>query len=155
MKLILLRHAKSAWDIPNQDDHDRALNRRGQEAATRMGHWLRANRHVPDVILTSTALRTQETVHRLAVDAPVDLRRDLYLADPTTLLAAIHSRTEATILLVGHNPGIAEAAARATRRAPNHPDFDRYPTCACTVIDARGGLPGAPLAFVVPRDLPA
>ena len=39
-KLVLLRHAKSAW--PDVPDHERPLARRGQRDAPVMGRWLRA-----------------------------------------------------------------------------------------------------------------
>ncbi|MGR3409824.1 MAG: SixA phosphatase family protein, partial [Paracoccus sp. (in: a-proteobacteria)] len=32
-RLILTRHAKSAWDDPTLDDHDRPLNDRGRRSA--------------------------------------------------------------------------------------------------------------------------
>lgn len=154
MKLILLRHAKSAWDDPMQDDHDRPLNRRGREAATRIGTWLRNNGHAPDLILTSSATRTQETTALLGFDAtPTDISTALYLASADVILRAAQTAEARTILIVGHNPGMAEAATLACTPQPRHPDFDRYPTCACTVIDASTGLPGKPLAFLVPRDL--
>src|SRR6185369_7303374 len=38
--LILMRHAKSAWNDPQQKDIDRPLNGRGRKSAPRMGAWL-------------------------------------------------------------------------------------------------------------------
>ena len=32
-KLYAMRHAKSSWDFPNLDDHDRPLNKRGVNSA--------------------------------------------------------------------------------------------------------------------------
>ena len=159
MKLILLRHAKSDWDDPLQDDRDRPLNLRGREAAPRVGAWLRANGHQPDLILCSTATRTRETRARLGFDTtPTEYRDALYLAPAGVILRMARASQIApapplTLMIVGHNPGIAEAAAQACLTRPAHPDFDRYPTCACTVIDSTNGLPGKPLAFLVPRDL--
>ena len=36
-RLAVLRHAKSSWNDRELDDFDRPLNRRGREAALRMG----------------------------------------------------------------------------------------------------------------------
>ena len=58
-KLVLMRHAKSAW--PDVPDHERPLARRGQRDAPVMGRWLRAAGHVPDQVLCSTARRARET----------------------------------------------------------------------------------------------
>lgn len=154
MTLILMRHAKSAWGDPMQDDHARPLNRRGREAAPRIGAWLRANGHAPARILCSDAARTRETCARLGFDRAPELRPDLYLAGAEIILR-LAAEGPSPLLVLGHNPGIAEAAARAVTEPPAHPDFERYPTCATTVIDTSSGLPGCPLAFVVPRDLPA
>ena len=32
-ELYAMRHAKSSWDFPNLDDHDRPLNKRGVNSA--------------------------------------------------------------------------------------------------------------------------
>ena len=45
MRLILIRHAKSNWDDPFQDDHARMLNKRGRDAARAIGTWLQAKGH--------------------------------------------------------------------------------------------------------------
>ncbi|WP_371154607.1 histidine phosphatase family protein [Jannaschia sp. 2305UL9-9] len=153
MKLILLRHAKSDWEDPLQEDRDRPLNRRGRDVAPRVGGWLRANRHVPDLILCSSAVRTRQTRAALGFDdVPTDYQDALYLAGPDTILAAANRRADIpTVMVIAHNPGIAEAAAQACAPRPVHPDFARYPTCACTIIE--GPFPGKPVAFLVPRDL--
>ncbi|MEM7489415.1 MAG: histidine phosphatase family protein [Pseudomonadota bacterium] len=152
MKLILLRHAKSDWGDPFQDDRDRPLNARGHAAAPRIGAWLRAGDHVPDRVLCSAARRTRETLAGLGLpDAAVEVRDDLYLAPADRILSL--AQGHGTLLIVAHNPGIGTAACRAVTDRPDHPKFGAYPTGACTVIDAANGLPGPCLAFSVPRDL--
>ena len=61
MKLILIRHAKSGWDDPFADDHERALTNRGIRAAAAIGDWLRDQNHIPTHIYASDATRTQQT----------------------------------------------------------------------------------------------
>ena len=59
-KLVLLRHAKSAW--PDVPDHDRPLARRGQRDAPVIGRWLSDSGLLPDQVLCSTARRASETL---------------------------------------------------------------------------------------------
>ena len=58
-RLLLLRHAKSAW--PDLADSERPLNDRGRRDAPAMGRWLRDKGYVPDLVLCSTAQRTRDT----------------------------------------------------------------------------------------------
>ena len=67
LRLILMRHTKSSWDDPWQGDHARRLNGRGRRSAEALGNWLRAKGHLPDVALSSDAVRTQETFAGLAL----------------------------------------------------------------------------------------
>jgi len=163
-RLILIRHAKSSWDDPGLDDHDRPLNRRGRASATAIGDWLAARGYRPDLVLSSTARRTVETWERLAPALPApDIRwqRRLYHAEPEALRDVLKTAgTAATVLLLGHNPGIGTAARAFAAAAPPHPKFPFYPTAATTIYD----FPVAEWAdvdwgtgrvadFTVPRDL--
>jgi len=39
------------------------------------------------------------------------------------------------VMMLGHNPGIAEFAALVLARQPSDPDFARYPTGATLIVD--------------------
>ncbi|WP_284164962.1 histidine phosphatase family protein [Frigidibacter sp. SD6-1] len=139
-RLILTRHAKSAWDDPMMEDHDRPLNRRGRRSALELGDWLHSRGYEPDQVLCSTATRTRETwavaaAAPLEVTPRVDFLDALYHASPDVMLAALGRATGETVMMIGHNPGIGELARRLAARAPTHPDFGRYPTAATTVYD--------------------
>lgn len=143
-RLILLRHAKSSWDDPTADDHDRPLNGRGRRSAPVIGAWLAERGFVPDAAICSTAARARETWSLVAPalgaapDAAVEPR--LYHADPATMLALVRAAPESadTLILIGHQPGLsgfarklsAEPVAPACARA-----FQHYPTAAAAVID--------------------
>lgn len=153
MKLILLRHAKSDWST-GSGDHDRPLNPRGQADAPRIGKWLRDSGHAPTRVLCSTAARTRETLARMRLQgAEISYLAALYEALASTILSLAGDYADDTLLIVGHNPGMADAAARASAERPTHSEFSRYPTCACTVVDVSAGLPGPVLDFAVPQDL--
>src|ERR1700737_246170 len=65
-RLMLLRHAKTETDAPSGKDHDRRLDDRGQGDAADVGGWLARNRHVPDLVLVSSAIRALQTWNILA-----------------------------------------------------------------------------------------
>jgi phosphohistidine phosphatase len=122
-RLMLLRHAKTEADAPSGKDHDRRLDDRGRSDAADVGAWMAQHRHVPDLVLVSTAVRAQQTWHIVtdtmqansnAISQPLvaDLP-ELYGAGPSQLLQIIHAAdTEdpQRLLVVGHNPGLHELA---------------------------------------------
>jgi phosphohistidine phosphatase len=167
--LILMRHAKSAWDDPHQKDIDRPLSSRGKKSAPRMGAWLAAENHRPDVVLCSTAQRTRETLELLRPHLPegvkVELSRVLYIAAPREMLTEIAKVPAAaeTVMLLGHNPGTASLAGLLAGSGDEHALGDmhaKFPTAALAVLgfdvakwsDVAPGN-GRLLAFIRPRDL--
>ncbi|MCK0167139.1 histidine phosphatase family protein [Jannaschia sp. S6380] len=152
IKLILLRHTKSDWTDPSLPDRERPLNERGRSAAAKMGEWLRSRGHLPDLVLCSDARRTRETLEGLGLpETQTEYRPDLYLADAETILSLARAQTVGCVLIVGHNPGIGAAAEMACTTPPVAPEFTRYPTGACTVVEI-DGEPGRWLDFATPRD---
>lgn len=164
LRLILTRHAKSDWSEPGQDDFDRPLNHRGRRDAPRLGLWLASRGYRPDLVLCSAAMRTRETMDHalstLGAEPEIRFRANLYQAGPETLLSELHGATGGTVMVIGHNPGIADFAHALVHDRPMHDRFDDYPTAATAVIDF--ALPGwadaAPGSgairdFVTPDDL--
>ncbi|MRX51451.1 histidine phosphatase family protein [Paracoccus sp. S-4012] len=142
-RLILTRHAKSDWDDPSLPDHDRPLNARGRRSARELGDWLASRGYEPEEVLCSTAARTRETweeVERaaLAVLPAIRFERSLYHAEPAQMLAILRTATAPTVMMIGHNPGIAAFAAGLPARPPLTSDFRRYPTAATLVVDFQG-----------------
>lgn len=139
-RLILTRHAKSAWDDPSMPDKDRPLNKRGRRSALVLGDWLAGRGYEPEEVLCSSSVRTRETwdeVSRAALGVLPQVRYEdrLYHATPETMLAMLKSATAPTVMMIGHNPGIAAFAAQLLARPPLDPDFRRYPTAATLVVD--------------------
>ncbi len=110
--LLLLRHAKSSWGNDALADFDRPLNDRGRRDAPRMGQLLKSLDLTPDLIITSTAARAATTAERVAgagsFDGEIVYTDDLYLADPETYIELARQTNDdvATLMMVGHNPGI-------------------------------------------------
>ena len=165
-RLILTRHAKSAWDDPLTPDHDRPLNDRGRAAAADLGQWLASRGYIPDEVLCSDAVRTRTTWAGIAPALPgtpaLALKPALYHAGAEVMLAVLRHAKGDVVMMIGHNPGIAEFASRITARAPANPEFARYPTGATLVVDldidawgdAGFGL-GVVDDFIVPREIMA
>jgi len=142
LRLILLRHGKSSWDDPALDDFERPLAPRGLRNVPEMGRRLARRGQLPDLIISSTAVRALSTARAIAreiayredriVEAP-----DLYLASPRCMLAILRDTPSptGTILLVGHNPGLTEFANML-----DNVRLDNMPTAAmlCVEFDAPG-----------------
>jgi phosphohistidine phosphatase len=120
--LLLLRHAKSSWKDNSLQDFDRPLNGRGKRAAETIGRFIRKKRVVPDLLLSSPAVRARETIETIirVAKLPSELRYDqrIYEAGPLRLLEVVSQIEEerSTVLLVGHNPGMAEILELMTGR---------------------------------------
>ena len=113
--LYLMRHAKSSWKEP-LPDHERPLNKRGKRAAKAIGKALKARGVRPDLILSSSALRADETAKRVAKKLnpppPIFSEEDLYEADEKQILSTLFVRGEEadSLLLIGHNPVLSDLA---------------------------------------------
>ena len=112
--LLLLRHAKSSWKDPDLPDHDRPLNKRGQNDAPRMGKLLKDEELIPDLIMSSTAARAKKTAELVAkkckYKGEIVLNHSLYGAEPADYLKILEglSDTYKVVLLVGHSPSVEE-----------------------------------------------
>ena len=112
--LFILRHAKSSWKDESLQDFDRPLNGRGRKAAELIGTLMKKQKLVPDLVLSSPAIRARETIEILmkAAKLAVELRYDqrIYEASPLQLLEVISQIEEdkKSALLVGHNPGLED-----------------------------------------------
>lgn len=116
-QLILFRHAKSDWDTSWSSDHARPLAKRGVNAAKKMGRFLAASGHLPDLIISSTARRAINTVE-LAAEAGhwenVIMKTDrLYGTSPGSVIELLHEQDETinSIMLVGHEPVWSDLAS--------------------------------------------
>ncbi|AMR27796.1 phosphohistidine phosphatase [Hymenobacter psoromatis] len=115
--LYLMRHAKSSWSFDELSDQERPLNDRGRDDAPRMGKALAGRRIVPDLIVSSPAVRAMSTAVLVARElkyssANIVVEPDIYQADVDTLLAVIRGLpdTAPAVLLTGHNPTLTDVA---------------------------------------------
>ncbi|MFF4274600.1 SixA phosphatase family protein [Streptomyces sp. NPDC001536] len=161
-RLVVLRHAKSAWPegVP---DHQRPLAPRGRRDAPAAGRALVEDDVLPDLALCSTAVRARQTWDLASAQwgTPPPVRHDarLYGADVAELLDVVHEvpAEVETLLLVGHNPGLEELVlALAGDGLDDTLERVRmkFPTAAVAVLTWRGTgwealLPGTALLTAV------
>jgi phosphohistidine phosphatase len=165
--LWLLRHAK-AVPADGLDDSDRPLDERGRRAAAHMGRHLAQRGVRPDLVLCSPSARTRETLELVgaALGRALSTRFEdaLYLAGEDALLERLEGVSDdvASVMLVGHNPGIAELALQLAKRGDSEALaalHRKYPTGA--LAELRVGAPhwsrlgrGCELlSFVTPKRL--
>jgi phosphohistidine phosphatase len=170
LTLSLLRHAKSSWADPAQDDFDRPLNERGREAAPRVGAYMAEQKLAPTLILCSPAVRTRQTLAlvlpHLQRTAEVAYEDDLYLASTGQLLKRIRKTAAAVshLMIVGHDPGMHAIATKlASSGDPATLDLlaAKFPTAGLAVIlfDTKswadvGHGDGRLRLFMTPKRLP-
>jgi phosphohistidine phosphatase len=165
-RLILLRHAKSAW--PDVADHDRPLAGRGRRAAPAAGRWLCKSGHVPDLVLCSTARRARETwqlaEEKLGARPRTTFEPRVYGASAAELLGLARETPAGVqrLMIVGHEPTMSDLTlelADDDRGAALDRVRAKFPTAAIAILVFTGSWPElgpgkARLAeFVVPGDL--
>jgi phosphohistidine phosphatase len=143
-RLMLLRHAKSDWSSPGMRDQDRVLAERGRESAPRIGSYMTRHALRPDLILASTATRVRQTLDLIlpAFPKPPRIVYDdrLYEVEAEALLEVV-KETPAEVhalMLVGHNPGIADLAAHLVGTGDvetRQKLLEKFPTAGLAVID--------------------
>ncbi|MER7011938.1 histidine phosphatase family protein [Saccharopolyspora sp. NPDC000359] len=118
-KLVVVRHAKSAWP-DDADDVDRPLTDRGRRDAPALGRWLREHAAAIELVLCSPAVRARRTWELAAPEVPAEpvLKHDdrIYAASARELLSVVHEIPPAvmTAAVVGHNPGLEDLVGLLT-----------------------------------------
>ena len=107
MDLILWRHADAE---DGADDLASRLTPKGREQAAAMAKWLR--RHLPKdyTLVSSPALRAQETAQALGAKIVTDIT----LAPGASVRDITHAaeRHQGLVIVVGHQPDLGQAAAK-------------------------------------------
>lgn len=114
-ELLILRHAKSAWDTAAPSDFERPLAPRGRKAAPRMGRWLADQGLVPDYVVSSPAERARQTVEAVCTELGIDTEtihwdRRIYGGWTRTLMDVLRDSPDNAlrVLITGHNPGLED-----------------------------------------------
>lgn len=149
-RLILLRHGKAEPDSDSGDDFDRRLAPRGVRESADMGVRLADMGFQPQVALVSPAARargTWEAAQPAFPDAETRFLDHLYHADSETIRRAAEEAgaSVATVMMVGHNPGMQELTIRLLQEGSAPSGLvgkaqRNFPTAAAAVFlfDANG-----------------
>ncbi|WP_017574004.1 SixA phosphatase family protein [Nocardiopsis halotolerans] len=116
--LLLMRHAEAGNGV-GVEDFDRELTDRGRNQAEAVGRLLSERGYAPDHVLCSAARRTRQTLDGvLGAMSPsrrpeVDYSEAVYSAGVDTLLELVNyvDADAETVLVVAHNPTVAQMAA--------------------------------------------
>jgi phosphohistidine phosphatase len=172
-QLILLRHAKAMPAASGASDHDRPLAAAGKRAATGIGTAMRQAGLAADVVLVSTALRTQQTLDALEAcqlwdERPnIDTLPALYMATSQQITEMLRDLPETvrSAIVIGHNPGLQDLAQSLAGTNFPRPELQRitedYPTASLAefliTTPWRKLGPGAAALqrYLRPSDLPA
>lgn len=135
-QLLVIRHAKSDWGNASLSDFDRPLNKRGKSNAPEMVERLVKQKIVPQLIVSSPALRALTTAKFFADTwqipfKSIELEPNIYEASVKTLLSVINNldNRHDRIALFGHNPGLTDLV--------NYFDghIDNMPTCSVVYLE--------------------
>jgi phosphohistidine phosphatase len=133
--LILNRHAKSDWSSGAETDFDRPLNKRGNSDAPMMADRLLERNIMPDIIISSPAMRAISTAkvfaNKLGID---DIKEEIeiYNGGENYFRHLFPSKdfSANTILAFGHNPDFTSLSTYFSGEY-----FGNVPTCGIVCID--------------------
>ena len=134
--LLIIRHAKSSWDLKTLTDFDRSLNERGHQDAPAMAKRLLNQNVAIDLFVSSTANRALTTAIYFA-EAYKKSENDivkvdaLYHAMPDVFYKTIEviNNNIDSVAIFSHNPGITEFVNELTSTK-----IDDMPTCGVFAI---------------------
>ena len=157
-QLILMRHAKAAVDSDTGEDIDRPLASRGRSDAPVVGKAMADAGADPQVVLVSAARRTRETWALIAPffpEAEVRFVEQLYLAAADIILREAEEAGAERVMVLAHNPGMHELAARLSHRMNDMESKVRakYPTAGCAIFERKDDASSLRLKdFITPKN---
>lgn len=120
--LLVLRHAHAEAGSPDGTDFSRPLTPDGHKEAKRVGKYLRKEEIGVDAVVCSAAVRTRQTAEGALESAKlkvaVKTEHALFGASAEEILALLRGTGEkaARLLIVGHNPGVADLVGLLSSR---------------------------------------
>jgi phosphohistidine phosphatase len=131
-----MRHAKTEMQQLNQKDFDRVLIERGIKDAMTMGARLSQRGIKPELIISSSAKRTEQTASIIAQELEykhkIQKEDRLYLSNASTIEGFVIGIPDSIhcAMLIGHNPGVSQFVYETNSRAIS----DEMPTSALVVF---------------------
>ena len=136
--LLIVRHAKSSWDLSTPNDFDRPLNDRGKKDAPAAAKRLIKKGIQIDAFISSPAKRAKKTAKYFMAEYGLDkdkiiLIPELYEAHYTVFYDVIRDLNDKyqSAAIFSHNPGITEFVNTLSEMK-----IDNMPTCAVFAVHA-------------------
>ena len=134
--LLIIRHAKSSWDLTGAADIDRPLNERGKRDAPAMARRLIKASITIDRFVSSPARRARQTAELFIrefdkKEKAIRFIPELYHAAPAVfkeVVAGLDDKDD-TVAIFSHNPGITAFVNMLTEVR-----LDNMPTCAIFAV---------------------
>lgn len=111
--IFLVRHAKSSWESIDLQDIDRPLLPKGIKRTQLVIDYLQQKKINADLIISSPAVRAQETAILIAQGIAYDpekivINRDIYFGDTDSFFEALYQTDDCynNVFIFGHNPTI-------------------------------------------------
>lgn len=115
--LYIVRHGKSVWDYGEISDIDRPLKDRGINDGYSMAKKLLAKRNLPDIIISSPAIRALHTASIFARTFKFNyheivINEAVYMASFNLIVDIIKQTRDSynSVMIVGHNPTFTDLA---------------------------------------------
>jgi len=115
--LYLVRHAKSSWDHPGMSDAERPLMEKGIERSQRIIGFLKERSILPDLFISSPAIRAYETAKLFATglgysQEKIRIEQKIYDGYYDKILDVIYGTNNdvGSLMIFGHNPTITNLA---------------------------------------------
>ena len=110
-RIYLLRHARAGNAEPGGRDFDRKLDDDGYAQAEIIADRAADKHYVPDIILSSTAVRCRETTEAFSRAfndrCEISYIDEIYNGNPETYIALLSGQSDRrSVMVVGHNPTI-------------------------------------------------
>jgi phosphohistidine phosphatase len=127
-QLFVLRHAKSSWDDPGLEDHERPLAPRGHRAVKALAEHFRASEIEPALILCSSSRRTRETLDGIGLTGETLIEDELYSATPGQVLDRLREIPDGveSAIVIGHNPAMQVLVLRLASAATRELDGSEF-----------------------------
>ncbi len=133
--LVLLRHAKSSWELP-LDDLDRPLKPKGIDRIKRVSKEDRSIFNKTDLVITSPAIRALHTAVILVKEIDLEfnkviINKGLYTFSSKSVEIVLRTIPDKFdyVIFVGHNPAFTEIINKMTKRK-----IDNIPTASWAKI---------------------
>lgn len=133
-RLFLVRHAKAVIGNPSILDHDRKISADGIRDIKKISYYLKNNNLNPDHIISSTSIRTLETINILNETIHGKIYTDplLYNAHVIDVEKIIKDMPDKydSLMIIGHNPSMTNLINKISNI-----NIDYLPTSGIGIVD--------------------